>query len=132
MSSNVDSIKYISGKLYIVRAKAAILLSELDNELAEDNFLNDLVNPRRRRDYSVKQEPAPILDLNEVLEIERVAWRGEFSGYSFDDSFLTKVLPATIGEAELLIIWERGDFIQGLHVKDGIVTKKKVKFVLED
>ncbi len=115
MSYNVDSVKYISGKLSISYEDVVNLLSLYDN-LAESNFLEEIYNT-----------PNPPED----GEIESPRWNGSGSGRNFD-VFVKRVLPRTRGRADLVIIWEGGDDVTGLRVEDGKVTEKKVRMILED
>jgi hypothetical protein len=50
---------------------------------------------------------------------------GEGSGHFYND-WLDKILEASTGEYEAVVIWEGGDSIQRLNVKDGTVTVKDV------
>ncbi len=117
MSYNIDTVRYVSGKLFIDIKLARDLYRQLDKkrELAEDNFLVDLI------DSDVEDG---------LVEIDRPAWNGEFSGSEYD--VLKRLLERTEGEAQLLLVWEGGDRQTGLSVKNGVVKETKVKAVLDD
>lgn len=56
-------------------------------------------------------------------------WSGEGSGYS--DETLKKALAAFDGEADLVLIWARGDSFTGLRLQNHVVTEHKVNMTLE-
>ncbi len=117
MSYNVDTIDYISGKLYIERGKALVLSLEHKDDVPEGNLFDALDLDHTK-------------DQKEKLPIERVRWCSEGSGSSFDT--FKEILKATTGDADLLVVWEGGDSITGLRVRNGKVEEAKVKHVLED
>lgn len=116
MSYNVSHSEYLSGKLFITREAARRLKIKLVEDLAEGNFLSELELEGEGRD---------------PLPIENLWWYGEWSGHGYE-SALAEILRETTGEAVILFIWEGGDDTTALHVKDGVVTKKKPKVTVED
>lgn len=120
MSYNCTDSEYISGKLYINIADRYHLALN-NRELPEISFLHTWMEEHC---IGTTDDPA-------ILEIKKFSWYGDGSGYCMD--YLTDtILPKTTGEAEIMFIWEGGDSITGLHVKDGVVTKKNVKHHLVD
>jgi hypothetical protein len=113
VSSNIKTVRYLSGQLTIARFAASGLISRLQHSLPEDCFLLDV----------------PMVGEAADVAIERPRWRGEGSGYSFDD-LLAEVLPLTKGSADILVVWDGGE-LSGIRVRDGVVTQPKVVTVLE-
>ncbi len=113
MSYNIDSSRYLSGSLSILGSKANRLLKKHGREMPESNLLEDI----------------DVDDPGAEYVIECPWWNGEGSGRSFD--LLLTLLAETTGEAEILLVCEGGDKISGIHVKDGVVTEKAVRMVLE-
>lgn len=120
LSYNIDEIKVISGQLFIHDKVAKKLLKKHKNELPEMHFLEN-----SDMEFTKLSEP----DANGMMKIDDLLWGGEGSGSTFDT--LMDILENTKGEAEILIIWEGGDSIQGFRIKDGEVTEKKVKITME-
>lgn len=87
------------------------------NGCAEINFLEDL------EDNLIYLEES-----DGDVKIDSVSWSGDGSGHTFDT--LKDVLPFFKGEADLVFIWEGGDSLSGLKVRDGTVTEHRVKYVL--
>ena len=59
-----------------------------------------------------------------------MSWSGDFSGASYEDVLIKKVLPCTKGKIECVMSWEGGDSFTGLQVIDGVVTECDVEFKL--
>jgi len=110
MSYNIDSVSYISGELSVDRKRAFDYEDEHGDELPEDCFI-----------YNVSGK------FPENVALKYITWQGEHSG---DLDEFKRALAITTGRAELLVCWEGGDRYTGLEVVDGVVTEKKVKFVL--
>lgn len=107
MSYNVDSVRYIGkGRLSMTIETANALGAEVEDELAEGNFLDGFKGG----------------------VIETPQWYGDWSGRGWE-TFLC-LLSATYGTAELVACWEGGDSYTGLRVRDGIVIEHKVVFSL--
>ncbi len=116
MSYNIDHSEYIGdGRLSIRRGDALCLLEVYDHQLPEGCWLDDL-------DLAG--------DLDEMLLINQFWWVGERSGSSSFDILIEHLLPETTGFAQIFLIWEGGDSINGIEVHDGVVTKKKVQVTL--
>lgn len=113
MSYNIDSAKYISGSLSINGRDAIFLRDAHKREMPESNFLDEI----------------KVVDPDALYPIQYPWWQGEGSGRSRE--LFKHVLTKTQGEAEILIVWEGGDCVSGLHVRNGTVTEKAVRFVLE-
>lgn len=116
MSNNISHIRYIRGQLYIDAEKAKAF-DEAENEnLPEQHFCES-------RNFRGKEGLVPL---------KNVFWCGEFSGHSNRDGLFAKALTLTIGEADLLLVFEGGDSFAGLRVIDGKVEKYGVKFSLDE
>jgi hypothetical protein len=117
MSYDCDRVMYASGKLFITHERLAQLYM-LTSERPEQNMIDML---RAADAHGKLTDPIEIGD-------RALQWCSEGSGYTWD-KFL-RALKLTTGEAELVCIFERGDSVLGFYVKDGIVTKKKVRYQL--
>lgn len=113
MSYNIDTVDYVSGKLFITGTAAAEFLS-MDLDMPENNLLERIVptNPQAQ-------------------EITEPWWNGEGSGSTYRDGTLHKILEKTTGHAALLFVWEGGDGMSALKVDNGVVTDGKVKITIE-
>ena len=116
MSYNADTSRYLSGHLFITKGAVRKFLTDLGDDLPSNCFL-------RQINHDDPHLCDPVL-------IKNFSWSGEWSGHSFETS-LRKVLAETIGEAVLLFIWEGGDSMSALHVKDGVVTEKTPRIVVD-
>lgn len=63
------------------------------------------------------------------MTITNLRWNGEGSGRTLK-TLTEKLLPATLGSADILFTWEGGDSHSGLIVNDGKVIEADVRFVL--
>lgn len=63
---------------------------------------------------------------DDVLAVTKFNMAGEGSG-TFYNWILEPALKDSTGELEAVLIWERGDYINRLHVKDGVITDKKIE-----
>lgn len=66
------------------------------------------------------------LDKNEVLSISKIDWCGEFSGTAMMD-VLEPALEESTGELIASCVWEGGDSINRLVVKDGVVSWEEIE-----
>ena len=110
MSYNIDHIECLKIEAWMRPADVIRLRDTLD--FPEDNFLEDL--------EEVEQYPdrVPLTKLN---------WRGEGSGNSYYNVFLKEVAPCIQGEVEAIVVWEGGDAISGLRIKDGVPEEMGVE-----
>lgn len=117
MSYNVSHIEVLSGSLQISVQNARMIMHKFEESLPEINSLYDME-----------------LDdlLPDTLVLFKPTWQGDFSGRTYKDIFLEKILPLTVGRLEAIVTWEDGDCVTGLRVIDGVVTEPKVKQALED
>jgi hypothetical protein len=63
------------------------------------------------------------------MVITTIRWYGEGSGSTME-TLTGKILPSTLGCADILFTWEGGDSHSGLIVNDGKVIEADVRFVL--
>ncbi len=75
--------------------------------------------------------PRTVAELQQRLATGRFPWCGEASGY-WSDVLTLFVLPKFTGSAELLLIWEGGDDLQGARITNGVVTMHKVETTLTE
>jgi len=114
MSYNISTIEYIGpGRLTITATDLGRAMIELRGKAPEGSFIDDTMKLR-------------VLS-SDVLEVTRVDWCGEGANKVEE---LRAALSHTQGLADLLIIWEGGDSISGLRVKDGEVTEHVVSIKL--
>ncbi len=114
MSYNIDSIMILETQDLRINAREAFLLAARPHELPKYCFLKDLT-PEFARITANDQR------LSEVeLRIERFHWCGEGSGTSWS-YICEKVAPHIKGRLRGLLVWEGGDEIEFLQIKDGVV-----------
>jgi hypothetical protein len=111
MSTNVDSVEYLSGELTISEEGRAWLAKADEGELDEDWYPE--IGPTAYDDGTVD-----------------VAWSGEGSGNAVSYGVLKKFFAFTHGTAEFVFTWEGGDFFTGYRVVDGVVTEHEVEMKL--
>ncbi len=117
MSYNIDSIDIIAADGFCIpRPKLAALVSEFGDELPECSVLH----PEMTKDWD---------EFRGMLFPKRFDWYGEGSGGTFE-TLRDKVLPAFLGSADLLLVWEGGDSQSGLRLVNGIVTEHEITFAL--
>jgi hypothetical protein len=121
MSYNIDSIKTVANENFRINGEMLQkALDELDGMIPEDNFLDDLPDPRDRR--SEWKSDA-------WYDIGKMSWCGEGSGHTYDQ-LIKVVLPKTMGKCEFILAWEGGDSINGIRVEEGIVYECDVALKL--
>ncbi len=57
-------------------------------------------------------------------------WSDEFSGHSYYNGTLTEFAADLEGDASFVVIWEGGDTVSGLVLKDGKAFEAEVDYVL--
>jgi len=65
-------------------------------------------------------------DKNKNILVSEISMYGQFSGHNYGD-FLLPALKKSTGILEAVLIWEGGDSIARLTVKDGEVTEQDVE-----
>lgn len=118
MNYNIDTTIKLSGQLFIRRPAFKKLY----------NKHIDYLNISQKITFLLKTPFDEVRCKNQSLLEIRCS--GTLSG-SFYKNALPDILKHTTGEAEYVFIWEGGDSITGLHIKDGVVTEKGVKLSLE-
>lgn len=103
MAYNLTCVRYLDGELTIDPADAQALLEE-HSPLPEDCFLRDAAE--------CVGDDVPIL---------QPSWCGEWSGTTYETFMLA--LAHADGRAQLLLVWEGGDKLTGLKVRDGVVAE---------
>ena len=63
---------------------------------------------------------------DELVEITKIENYGEGSGNFYYDSLLD-LLEKTKGELEVVMVWEGGDSISRLKVKDGVIEEAQIE-----
>jgi hypothetical protein len=116
MSYNIDSIEIIASDGFrISRAKYDELKEAFEDseKLPESScFDDDWVTVCTK-------------EVGDHIYPKHFWWQGEFSGRTHETLY-DEVLPQFEGEADLVLIWEGGDGINGLRLRDGKVTEHEV------
>lgn len=60
-----------------------------------------------------------------VIEVSKICMEGDASGIVYNEALLP-ALHASAGELEVVLIWEGGDYVHRLKVKDGDVIEKAI------
>lgn len=108
MSYNINSVDAVVLEAYMKASDILLILKE--DQLPESNFLEDLSDAA----YAAFEEK----DYERLIPLENFTWVGSFSGNSLD-YLKEKIIPKIIGRIEAIFIWEGGDSIDGLAIKDG-------------
>ncbi len=111
MSRNIRRTEYLSGMLYIDVGRAMFLDSAHRKRLPESNFIEEAMSSG-----------------SGIVALKKLRWSGEGSGREYE--LFKHLLTNTTGEAEIICTWDTGEVV-GIHVKDGVVTEKTVRMVLE-
>lgn len=119
MSYNVTSMEVIECSLTMPRETFNELRESLNGQFPEWSLMEE---------YGDKYGESDEVFWNKKI---RPVWCYEGSG-SLMDVFKKEILPKTRGTAELVLIWEGGDDVSGIRVKDGVVTEHKVTYKLAD
>lgn len=147
MSYNIDSVIFVRGKLSIPREKFFELAVEYQDSAPECSIFDrqdfEILVPKKSKS---KPQIIPSDEFPSIITYEpdtvnprgnagppywsKLRWRGEGSG-SYYDTF-KDILSQMDGEAELVLIWEGGDSIGGLRIRNGEVTEHEVLFSLKE
>lgn len=128
MSYNIDHVEPTVLDAWMTAKDVVALYKKLENDLAEGNFLEDMVDAATQA--LVDGKPA------ERIKLPNVWWYGEGSGRSFEDVFQKKIAPKIMGKVEAVCTWEGGDSTSAFVIEDGVfedcdvevkVTRKKAK-----
>lgn len=134
MSYNVSSTITLSCSLTITPGNAALLRRE--GVLAEGHFLDDrAVTIPKLRCGNDHVSPGPfcvrcgskVEGIDVDVPISEFWWYGMGSGYMGN---LAIAASYTRGEAEVILVWEGGDSISALKIKDGVVTEHDVAYAI--
>ena len=109
MSYNVDSVevKHNSASL---RARDVIELHD-DYDLPESCFLYEMYEPAK----------AALLDgePTRLMPIPNLRWHGKGSGHGVEDVLEKEIAPRIRGRIDAILVWEGGDSITGISIRDG-------------
>lgn len=141
MSYNIDSVDCLILDAYMKVSDVRDLLQNHADKLPEICFLNELRLPKvfvggAAFDAAIEElrqhdEAAARRILDKAAGVERIKlsnlwWQGEGSGRAFD-FFKEHVAPLIQGKVEAVLIWERGDSLTGLRIKDGLLEEMDVE-----
>jgi len=143
MSYNIDSIKFLSGELSLSKTKFLELLEKCKDELPEDSFFcrDDVelitMKTKGNKTKALASDECPdrlvwtARDTNRSNTYKnKLRWRCSGSGSTYDT--FKYCLSQMEGEADLVVIWEGGDSVYGLRVRNGQVSEHKVGYILLD
>lgn len=103
MSYNISQILEISNTLTISADDVQTLRNYSDWNPPEDCFLDGL-------------------RLTEaILRVEKLSWYGEGSGRSWE-RFKSSAVPKLKGEFKGLVVWEGGDSVEPIWIRDGVLV----------
>lgn len=134
MSYNVSSTITLSTSLTITPGNAALLRRE--GVLAEGHFLDDrAVTIPKLRCGNDHVSPGPfcvrcgskVEGIDVDVPISEFWWYGMGSGYMGN---LAIAASYTRGEADVVLVWEGGDSVSALKIKDGVVTDHEVSYAI--
>jgi hypothetical protein len=127
VSHNPDTEDVIVNEGLRIRGDAlAALMAEVGDDLPEGCFLHDLPLPGKTHNKHVfPKKPVPPWSPDAEYLIEHPHWYGEGSGSRWD-TLIKKVLPRTLGRADIIYCWEGGEWYTGIRVRDGVVTEHEV------
>lgn len=122
MSYDITHIEVLKLKAWMHAADVKRLRKECD-DLPELCFL--------KKDGVIPPQPGLAkLKNQERYRVKHLWWNGEGAGYTYEETFLKKIAPCIQGEVQIVIVWESGDSVSGLKIKDGVVTECDVKYKL--
>ena len=124
MSHNPDTVDVLVNENFRISGRALLAIAE-DVDLPEGCFLHDMPLPGTTRTAVSPRRPVPPWDADTEYPIGAPRWYGEGSGSRWN-LLIEKVLPRTMGRADLVYCWERGEDFIGIRVVDGRVTEHEV------
>lgn len=114
MAYNIDTITILkSDGFAIPRPRWEELVEKHSNEVPESSVLDDDFPKRCCEEH------------RGLLFVNSFPFHGEGSGSAID-LLVETILPAFLGSADLLLIWEGGDSTSGLRLLNGKVTRHEV------
>jgi len=108
MSYNIDSVDAVVLEAYMRASDIILILKE--GGLPESNFLRDLSDAA----YAAFEEK----DYERLIPLKNFNWCHTRSGNSYEYLQET-IIPKIVGKIEAVFIWEGGESICGLAIKDG-------------
>lgn len=114
MSYNIDRITVLRGTLSIDAAEARAFARKHAGDTPAGSFLSAWAKLDDQCHGPIPQQ--------------KISWCHDGSGDSFE--LFKSALSLTRGDADLVLIWERGDYVSGLKVREGRVEEMDVEFVL--
>jgi hypothetical protein len=112
MSYNIDHVEAHVLDAWMTAKDVVSLHKKLEGELAEGNFLEDMVDDATQA--MLDGEPG------KRIKLPNVWWYGEFSGRSFEEVFQKKIAPKIMGKVEAVCTWEGGDSTSAFSIEDGV------------
>lgn len=120
MSYNVDHVDEVVLEAFM-EAKTVLRFLENDSALAEINFLQDM--------ETEAQAAVDAKDPKRLIALPNFNWCSSWSGNGMDH-LKKKIIPKIKGTVEAIFIWEGGNSMDGLLIKDGKFKECGVKLEL--
>lgn len=125
MSYNIDTSKVKILDNFVIPIEALYDIKVINsNWLPEKPEIIDTNTNKVRIEMGCGQSIEGILS-NKMIHVSKMDLSGDGSGNNMYE-VLNKVFPKTTGEFKTTLIWEGGDSVNSLHVKDGIVTETPI------
>jgi hypothetical protein len=92
-----------------------------------DNLIIPLAEIKKLPHVDVDLDEDGNIEISNVAEVHVKSFHngGEGSGHSWDE--VKKCLQSSTGELIAVLVWESGDYISRLTVKDGVVTEEEIE-----
>ena len=118
MSYNIDHVEAYVLDAWMTAKNVVSLYKKLEGELAECNFLEEMVGEATQA--LIDGEP------EKRIKLPNIWWYGSYSGTSFE-TFEKKIAPKIMGEVEAVCTWEGGDSTTAFVINDGVYSEADVE-----
>lgn len=122
MSYNIDTVRVIVNSGATMKVADIFHLHCREEEFPSRCFIRQMAANYERLLYGSAGTHQPITDFH---------WHGEGSGTSWD-GLKEEVAAAISGELLAVFVWEGGDSVTLVHIKDGVLTECNLYDVLKD
>lgn len=119
MSYNIDHVEATVLDAWMTARDVVMLHKQLESELAEGNFLGEMVDDATQA--LLDGEP------DRRIKLPNVWWYGEGSGHSFEDVFQKHIVQSIMGKVEAVCTWEGGDSTSAFSIEDGVFAECDVE-----
>jgi len=119
VSYNIDHIEPSVLDAWMFAKDVVALYREHEDDLAEGNFLQEIIDAATQALIDGKPE--------ERIELPNIWWYGEGSGRSFEPVFQEEIAPKIMGKVEAVCTWEGGDSTSAFVIEDGVFEECDVE-----